>query len=220
MTREHVTVHQIWARNGRQDEILANYERDRCRILHPSRTERIRKEQRESGKAYRTSLRGLSASARRRVATVWCGATTQSTEEASAANGIPGVHHTSPPPRPTPAPVPPLTPAPPPLAFRLSLPFLRRLPRHSSERRGAGAPTGALAWAAAADAHPSGPRHSAAGRAASGACAWDAAAHPSPRQSAGGRGVSGAMACDAAADVHRRPRSRPMPGALAASVSA
>jgi hypothetical protein len=96
----------------------------------------------------------LSPSPPRPLATIWCRATTQSTDDASAAKGIPGAHHTS-------APIPPLTnPPPPPRSLRLSLPLLLRRwrrPCQSADDRtaAAAADPGAYACDAAADVHPS-----------------------------------------------------------------
>jgi hypothetical protein len=94
----------------------------------------------------------LSPSPPRGLATIWCRATTQSTDDASAAKGIPGAHHTS-------APIPPLTsPPPPPRSFRLSLPLLlrrwRRPCQSADDLTAAAADPGAYACDAAADVHP------------------------------------------------------------------
>ena len=108
----------------------------------------------------RTSLWDLSPSAPRPpLPTIWCRATTQSTEDASAANGIPGAHHTSAPipPATRPPPEPPPPPPPPPRSFLLSFPFRRRRPCQSADDRtaAAAAAPGAYACEAAADVHPS-----------------------------------------------------------------
>lgn len=129
------------------------------------------------------SLWDLSPSAPRPpLPTIWCRATTQSTEDASAAKGIPGAHQTSAPIPPVTSPPPPPPPPPPPRSFLLSFPLRRRRPCQSADDRtaaAAAAPPGAYACEAAADVHPS-PRSAA-----------EANPFRLPSSAAGGEGDSG-----------------------------